>query len=224
MSMSIMIDIDGVLADFVFGFTSLARVIDMSYERMPITHTWDHRSWGFDMPKSTQDKCWDMIKKNNDEWWGGLQNLLTEPEKRELYYINRNVAHVYFVTGRRGGELVADVTATWIEMNYGIQHPSVIVTEKKGEFARLCKVTHAIDDKLENAWAVHWMADRPQVRSYIITRRYNDLQTDLEIGAKKVIRVKTPMTFFKEVEADYGKPSGYNGNDGKAKGELASEM
>lgn len=199
--MSLMMDIDGVVADYVRGFTQQARVLYMGGERIKVEGTWEHKSWGFDMPKEAEDLTYDYIRAH-PEWWGSLLALPSSLAMEKLKNINDNITHVYFVTHRP--ENTEAITANWLERHIHIRYPSVVATKNKGEFARLVGVTHALDDKIENAWMVHWMADNPQVKSCLVNRIYNNLVTDLTVGPKKVIRFDTILEFLDLVEEDYG--------------------
>lgn len=91
--------------------------------------------------------------------------------------INRWWLHgwpIYFVTSRVGVE-PKHQTENWL-MDAGIARPTVIVASRKGMAADLLGATHAIDDKAENAWMVHWLS--PKTRIYLLDAPYNRVEGD----------------------------------------------
>ena len=144
---SIVIDIDGVLADFVLGFTRLAHDnLDKSIATIPSRF---HQQWNFDGVMTPQQSAfiWKYINEHPG-WWGTLPPLVGGDIGRRLNILSLK-APIYFVTHRPDD--AQSVTARWLRREIGIEAPTVILSKKKGEVARLLHATHAIDDKLENA-------------------------------------------------------------------------
>ena len=92
-------------------------------------------------------------------------------------------------------------TQRWLT-NHGLETPSVVVSSKKGEIARAIRATHSLEDKIENAWAIHWISDSPQTKSFLLDRPYNRVQESPEIGARGIIRVGSVEEFLDEVEGE----------------------
>jgi uncharacterized HAD superfamily protein len=188
-----MFDVDGVLADFVFGFTTLANeLFGTKIITTPEQVSWNFRTWGL-MTKEQENATWDALKQD-PYWWARLQSLAPRETFEQINALQ--VANdVVFATSR-----VSDVsppgwqTKRWLR-DHGIYSPSVVVTSKKGEMARAIQANFSIEDKLENAWCIHWISDKPQTVSYIINRPYNQLPVTPEIG-KALPRVATVDQFL----------------------------
>ncbi len=195
---SVIIDIDGVVADFTLGFTSLARrEFNCMIPSMP---TKFHQKWSFKGIMSMQEEnaTWEHIH-SHPEWWDSLRPLLTVEDSERLGYIGTHVP-LYFVTHRP--DAAKKYTAKWLTEIIGLEYPSVICSKKKGEVARVLSASHAIDDKLENIWCIHWLSDNPQTKAYLLDRPYNRI--DVDVGANNVYRIKTFEEFLDELETIYG--------------------
>lgn len=194
----VMFDIDGVLADFVLAFTALAKT------KYPNVKVVSHRvitNWYFSeaMPREQfDDVSLNEIKKSS-RFWEELPlclNVTTE----DLGRIQRlNELHrVYFVTSRIESGNTLQQTRWWF-FRHGITPPNVIMSNKKGEVARVLQADYAIDDKWDNAHCIHWLSDSPQTKSYLIDRPYNRMPTI--VGAQRVRRIQTVKQFLDDVEA-----------------------
>lgn len=193
-----MFDVDGVLADFVHGFTALAHeLFGTKIITTPEQPSWNFRTWGL-MTREQENATWEALKKD-PYWWARLLPLV----KRETFErINRLriAADVVFATSRVSDSAPPGwQTQRWLQ-DHGIYNPSVVVTSKKGEMARAIQADFSIEDKLENAWCIHWISDKPQTKSYIINRLYNQLPEAPEIG-KVLPRVDTVDEFLNLITA-----------------------
>lgn len=187
----IMCDIDGCLADFVLGFTTLANSI---YPSVPITPTEKQPLWdGF--PGMTKDQIefvWKVVDES-DGFWSKLKPMTPRMTFVDLNAISRD-ADLYFTTNRRGTHVIKQ-TEEWL-YKQGIHSPRVIIVERKGELARSIGATFMIDDKAGNAiYAAYHAA--PKLRSFIIDRPYN--RFDSEVVGSKVTRVSTMYEFLEYV-------------------------
>jgi uncharacterized HAD superfamily protein len=188
---TIVFDVDGVLADFIQGFTNLANGL---YGTPVITTamqpTWD----GYPGMNGLQiDGTWDVIKKKDWTFWYNLHPLVSNEVFQRINDLSDD-NQVYFVTARIGRE-AKQQTEGWLH-KHGIVYPTVIISPNKGEACQLVKATHAIEDKAGNAIAIQYMSS---ARSYIIDRPYN--RYDNSVVGTKVKRVKTVDEFLNDVEA-----------------------
>ncbi len=106
---------------------------------------------------------------------------------------------LYFVTARAPDKNpnVGVETVRWLN-SLGVSNARVIVNKQKGEIARILRVGYSLEDNWNNAWCIHWMADRPQCRSYLINRPYNmDCRGQT---VDKIVRVNTVDDFLDDVE------------------------
>lgn len=155
---TIICDIDGVLADFIKGFTELAYK-SFNSGIIPFT-TCDLKSKDFDedFPSIPLADTWDHIIKYPEEFWNSLNTLATELELSKLQRLHSDNI-VYFVTQRPN-------YATWSARDWLYKHiapliPNVIVIPeksqtayKKGEIARAVSADYAIEDNVSNATAL----------------------------------------------------------------------
>jgi uncharacterized HAD superfamily protein len=103
---------------------------------------------------------------------------------------------IYFVTNRPTIE-AKQQTENWF-INNGICNPTVVITKKKGDFAKAVGVDFSIEDKPENAWCVAWLS--PNTKSYLINRSYN--QVEGNIGSSKVIRIDSVGEYLDAIESE----------------------
>jgi len=175
----IIFDVDGVLADFDKGFTTIGSVLYGT----PISTVQDQPEYNFRhcMDRKQQDRCWDYLK-HSPNWWATLDPIVSIEEWVEINDLCYRY-EVYFVTHRMHELTPAgEQTRVWLQ-SCGVRHPRVIVSSKKGEIARAVKATHAIEDNWGNACAIHWMAESPQCKVFLIERRYNE-------AARQIIPVR----------------------------------
>lgn len=193
----IMLDVDGVLANFTYGFSLLANEMF----GFPVVHTHEQPTWNFSgegrLTKVQESAVWTRIRQTVG-WWEGLQPLVSPSVFCRISNLGGH-HEVLFTTSRVSSVTPPGAeTKAWLH-TLGVLLPSVIVSPKKGEIARAVGATHSLEDKAENAWSIHWISDIPQTASYLINRPYNQVQTVPEIGAR-VKRVASVEAFLDIVE------------------------
>jgi uncharacterized HAD superfamily protein len=189
----IIVDLDGVLADFMLAITQL-----MAKEHPTVKPTRAHQQKTYvnhpDFPPGAFDKAFDWVKENAYDFNRDMESLLTQEEATYLTFI-ATIHEVYFVTARKGGAGALHGTQMFLRKKIGIHNPNVILTERKGEFARAIGATHAIEDKAENALSI---ADHsPNTKSYLLDRLYN--RFDHSVVGGNVIRVSSFAEFLDEI-------------------------
>ena len=190
--MKLMFDVDGVLADFVYGFTNTAT--GLGFLKAPWT-TMEQPEWDFQGLTGEQTgKIWQRIA-HSFTWWTELP-VMPDVTPAVIDQINQMPCEKIFTTHRSGGLPNPQYqTVRWLEM-IGFKHPSVVTSKRKGEVARALDVTHSIDDKVENANCTHWISDALPTKSFLVDRPYNQ-----QGRAKRVIVVKTIKEFLDAAEA-----------------------
>jgi uncharacterized HAD superfamily protein len=182
---TVLFDVDGVLADFILGFTTTAHNILGGIS--PIT-THEQRSWntfeGMDAGKI--DRTWEYIAKSYF-WWNSLFPLI---EKDTFSLINELSLrhHVVFCTARPVGSPSPQFqTAYWLR-NMGLRIPNVILSSNKVGVAAAISADFAIEDNAANAASLALVC-----QSFLLNRPYN--QKDLA----GVARIETIDEFLREV-------------------------
>ena len=178
---TIIFDVDGVLADFVLGFT----------REIGAEQPWGERqnagNWNFidKFEKQRVEDAWSRIR-NNPQWWINLPPL-------EDYATYQRIARlqldhqVLFVTARSGINAQWQ-TQRWLRLQ-GIMNANVVVADKKGDVAAAVGAHYHIDDKPENAACVHWIADKKPCRSYFLDHEYRQSGMWLPPRIKRVSSV-----------------------------------
>ncbi len=193
---SIIIDIDGVLADFTLGFTRLAANV-LNFREVVHTPTIFHQQWNFKsvMTPLQESLTWEYIKAN-PWWWATLPPLIDKDMGARLSKLNETIS-IYYVTHRAGK--AHQPTSAWLQTTVNIAYPNVIMSKRKGEVARLLGATHAIDDKVENCWALYWLSNEPQTKVYVLDRPYNRTPSDIP----GIIRTNQFSQFVDDLEQVY---------------------
>lgn len=184
---TLILDVDGVLADFVYGFTRLANKLFGS----PVYGTLHQRSWDkFDgLDRHQIAEVWAEVRESPDFWF----SLPTLTKSEDFERINNFPGSVYFVTSRPGRDPKTQ-TEEWL-IDCGVERPTVLVSSKKGEAASILSASAMLDDKAGNVIFSQYFA--PKTIPYIIDRPYNKF--DGEVIGSKVIRVATVGEFLDRV-------------------------
>lgn len=186
---TILFDVDGVLADFVYAFTRECGIEPYS---TPLLQVWD---FGDTISKSVQSKAWEKIIKT-PMWWADYVPTLASLQEfgriDDLTLDNQ----VVFCTNRTGTPSPQRQTEAWLIMQGNILNPHVIVSKRKGDVAKAIDADYAIDDTAENAACVHWIADSKPCKSYILDRPYNRTK----FLPTKVRRVFSVAEFLEDVK------------------------
>lgn len=187
----IVFDIDGVLAEFIGGFTALAHEQTPS---VPVTRTHEQPSWyGFPgMTKEMIDGVWRRVVVSNT-FWNDLDPLLDVETFHGIEKLRRD-NEVYFCTARPG-KYTKLQTEIWLRRN-GIRYPTVVISKQKGEFCKAIEADFSIEDKAANASFIDWQTGG-RTASYLINRPYN--QVPAEFLASGVKRVNTVTEFLEDI-------------------------
>lgn len=168
---TIMIDMDGVLCDFVEAFTRTARELDPT---QVIITTEKQATWNLVglMDRRLMNQTWDRVRATHEWWYKMPYPMINRRELQDLLQLTYS-SDVVFCTNRSAatpGRPIAAQTAEWLE-DRGIYHPSVLCARDKGLVAMGIEATHAIDDRAENCQSIALM--QPQCSVYLLDRPYN---------------------------------------------------
>lgn len=191
--MKLVIDVDGVLADFVLGITKKMSEMNSNVKPFP---TSEQKSWDFrELPPGLLKEAFaEAAVDNAYSFNADLESLITEEEARRLTRLSLD-HEVYFATNRPGGMEALRGTKRFLD-RIGMIHPNVVITAKKGEFAAAIGATHLIDDKAGNA--VYAKYHSPSTEVFLIDRPYN--RFDQTVVGTKVNRIMTFSEFLDAVE------------------------
>jgi hypothetical protein len=182
----VMVDLDGVLVDFVLGYTTLAKELGYIPEAFstedPRYSRWDIA--GVSGPQN--NVIWEKIKAS-ETWWTTLKPL---QERSVFLAIDDLQKDVYFVTSRPGRG-VKRQTEEWLEQ-HGISTPTVIISSRKGDIAAGLSATYMVDDKAGNAVYVAYHS--PETGVYLLDRQTN--RFDPSVLGSRITRIQTLNPFM----------------------------
>lgn len=160
--MRLIVDIDGVCADFNTGFLKalrrvtgreLAPLDDATGRYLPTTWHWPGT-----LGVTPEDVCaaWKHIDLIDDWWWEDLRPLPGAVEflrRLDLWSSETPGAEVVFVTSRGINRFAGAQTRRWL-MAHGVLAPTVLMeVEDKAAVAKALMVDVMIDDKPEHLYA-----------------------------------------------------------------------
>ena len=195
MNRPILFDVDGVLADFVIAYLTLLRDCVPGCEDIEPYHTGLQKVWDFSIDKNYIHAGW-VIVKNSNTFWMTLPPLVSPGTFARINALTKK-REVYFVTSRSGGHKAQEQTRRWLT-EHGVEHPTVIVSKNKGQFARAVDAAALIDDKAGNA--VYVAYESPSTTAYLLNRQYN--RFDHSVLGSKVRRIRAVDEFLDEIEKE----------------------
>lgn len=173
--MTLGIDIDGCLADFVGGYMKL--VVEMTgKDKFPAQRTYPEfpTSWNWDREAGyTQTEvvlAWDKIKTSYN-FWRELPEIPTARSSLAILSALEGVyGHtVYFLTNRMGYRAKAQ-TESWL-YRHGFDRPTVLLVEDKAPVINALKIDAFIDDRPDTIRKV--VAECPNTRVFVVDYAYN---------------------------------------------------
>ena len=189
----IQFDIDGVLADYVKGFCRLSNSVFMGTLN---GSDQDSARYGTEhlVGTAVAEILWGYILRSS-RFWAELPASVGLDTFRRINELQYDGHAVYFVTNRMGIEPKAQ-TYRWLRQ-HGIDSPTVVISARKGEFARAVRATHSIEDKAGNATHIAYHTEGATA-SYLLDRPYNRFPH--EALGSKVTRVNSVTEFLDRVE------------------------
>jgi hypothetical protein len=195
----VVFDIDGVLADFMLGYTMLCKAINSDSELVsngphtsgiPQQQVWTE---AHHMPEGAAEEAWRHIRSSKGFWFN-LPPLVGKDVFNRIDMLAR-MRPVYFATARVGNN-VKWQTECWLEHQGLSSRPTVVITRKKGQFCLAVDAEWILEDKAGTAVYVAYESER--TNSVLIDRPYN--QFDHATIGRRVVRVKTVEDFLDMVE------------------------
>jgi 5'(3')-deoxyribonucleotidase len=160
------VDIDGVLADFLAKARTLLKEM-CGKPADDLIQT----GWGFDslgITKEEERQFWDKLD-TIPNWWYDLPKMPGTDTIKRLCDKYR----VIFITNRKDGTgMPVDVqSAAWLQWTFGINYPTVLLSDDKGPLARALKLDWFIDDRPKNVEEVR--VSSPLTRTVLYRTSYN---------------------------------------------------
>lgn len=165
------IDVDGVLCDFVNGFCDLAkRKLDKDVCRTPNRWEWadDH------LTQEEQAELWKHIKENPG-WWGTLNSLDQNSQTYAAMDKWTRLGYDLYAITTRPGVGAQLVTADWIMSEFGFPLPVIVTRDAidKARIAYALRLTHFVDDNVDNCREVFTAVPTARVRLYNASHNRN---------------------------------------------------
>lgn len=155
----VLLDVDGVLADFVTPALQVVEQITGAPPPVDATEDWDlFRAYD----KKTQSKFYDVFK--TEGWCRALQPY---PGASEFIGQLERIADVYFVTSPMHGPHWAHERNLWLLENFDVPSKRVVSTNAK----YLCVGDVFVDDKFSHVQT--WKAAHPHGCAVVWSQPYN---------------------------------------------------
>ncbi|HJX49876.1 MAG TPA: hypothetical protein VJ438_00255, partial [Candidatus Nanoarchaeia archaeon] len=103
MTLNIGMDIDGVLANFHYGFSKVANQLFVSPIVKDINEIKAYRweDWGYPLDKKQHNKVWREIDNSIQNFWFNLESLITNKEFSKLQHMANKGHNFFFITSRK---------------------------------------------------------------------------------------------------------------------------
>ena len=187
--MRIVFDLDGVLADFVLGFTTLANQLYGT----PVYSTSQQKEWQrFDGLNPEQvDKVWKTID-TLPTFWTDLQPLIDKPTCMQIHLLTHD-HDVYFVTSRSPAGNAKRQAEEWLRRHICLYtSPTVVMTKEKGEFCKIAKIDALLEDRPKSAlWVLY---QSPKTRVFLLDQPYNRLGPEAWAAVDEKSRIRRVQT------------------------------
>lgn len=187
----VLFDVDGVLADFILGWWTVAEKLGLV--STVTVHTLSNPTWDFpaspceEAQKSLFGDVQQYIEHNTREFFMSLPCLCTKEEMSSLHQLEMNGWELVFGTNRPYYD-ARRITQRWLQKNFDMQNPTVIVTGKKGDLAQAIGATAMLDDKAGNC--VYTIYQYPSCHVCLLDRPYNRFNRGiLGHGVKRIYSV-----------------------------------
>lgn len=169
-------DVDGVLARFNHAYAnvliSTSGVNKFGEPAETIFTDTEPNEWCYDKAagytKEERNAAWDNLCAD-PLFWLMLPMTRDEASLRHRAHCLTKLNDVYFITNRSGVNAKWQ-TEIWLERNFGIRFPTVLLSATKGAVCRALSLDCYIDDKAEN---IHSVVGLASTRAYLLDKPYN---------------------------------------------------
>ena len=187
MTKNIGFDLDGILANFHFGFSQVANRLFGSPIVEDINEVKAYRwgDWGYPLDKKQHNKVWREIDENVPSFWFNLSPLVENAIFHRMKIMESNGYNFFFITSRKNtaGRSALDQTKAWIESCTALRSFSVIPSHRKGGILDRAEIDYFIDDLPENI--IEASIEAPKCKSFLLVRPYNSYAIDFIMKSHK---------------------------------------
>ena len=173
--MNIGFDLDGVLANFHYGFSKVANKLFGSpiVEDINEVRAYRWEDWGYPLDKKQHNKVWREIDSNTNDFWLDLQPLVENTIFERMKKMEKENCNFFFITSRKNtaGKSALSQTKDWIESCTALKNFSVIPSHRKGGILARAEIDFFIDDLPENV--IEAAIEAPKCESFLLVRPYN---------------------------------------------------
>lgn len=169
-------DLDGVFCDFNYAYRLLFIEVtkkdlfppEWKDRKNIIPPVWDYELH-FGYTSAERAEVWKRIRKDNGFW-----EFLPAYEENVLplkdFLTNTEEEHELYFISTRAGKEVKSQTEKWL-YSYGVDLPTVLISDYKGHLAYGLDLHCFVDDRLENILSVQ--EHSPSTRVYLLDKLYN---------------------------------------------------
>ena len=205
MNKNIGMDIDGILANFHFGFSKVANRLFGSpiIEDINDVKAYRWEDWGYPLDKKQHNKVWREIDENVNGFWFSLTPLVDNYIFSKLKAMESDGYNFFFITSRKNtaGHTALDQTKAWIERYTALKSFSVIPSHRKGGILDRAEIDYFIDDLPENI--IEASIEAPKCKSFLLIRNYNTFAIEFIKKAhrfKNIEIIYSVEEFLNEIE------------------------
>lgn len=175
MTKNIGFDLDGVLANFHFGFSKVANRLFGSpiIEDINTVKAYRWEDWGYPLDKKQNNKVWQEIDNNVSGFWYSLEPLVDNSIFNRMKTMESKGYNFFFITSRKNtaGYTALNQTKAWVERWTSLKSFSVIPAHRKGGILDRAEIDYFIDDLPENI--IEAAIEAPKCKSFLLVRPYN---------------------------------------------------
>jgi len=173
--MNIGFDLDGVLANFHYGFSKIASKLFGSPIVKDINEVKAYRweDWGYPLDKKQHNAVWREIDNKVNNFWLDLEPLVENAIFKRMKDLEKGNHNFFFITSRKNtaGKSALSQTKDWIESCTALKNFSVIPSHRKGGILDRAEIDYFIDDLPENV--IEAAIEAPKCKSFLLVRPYN---------------------------------------------------
>lgn len=172
--MNIGVDMDGILANFYLGFSTIANKL---FETPIVTNINDVKTYRWEnwypMDKKQHNAVWHEIDNKVPNFWLGLQPLVNNNIFLRMQNMEAMGHNFFFITSRKNtmGKSALRQTKEWLESYTALKSFSVIPSHRKGGIIERAEINYFIDDLPENV--IEAAIEAAKCKSYLLVRPYN---------------------------------------------------